>query len=529
MYPNQMMFINPESKCKMKKDLFKTAASAVFAAYMFLISGSCLMLCGCGEDAPASKSNSYTAPNFKKQEPASDPHVQLATTPVAQSKNAHTAQGIPRVQPGAAPYTGVEVAPFQIEQTAEIEINIKTEQALNPDIMKDAAATKTKPLTAITAVNANSGLAEFSDKDMKHASTVNIRNKDFVNEQSVGVSRSGKTSLICKSTQRPQAGKLEKTWDTSIPLEEDMPVDNVSNINLVPKVIADYKLAEYCANSKVLNSIIGKTITVTGMVLQVNKTVRGPKLEMFKSRILCFPKNMADSSFNNISSFYETGIRIQENKASRYIGFLIKATVRGTAQRGVKMNSIEIVDSEVLAWYGVEVLIWVGSTELSHACKEDYRSTSIRYNAEGKLRFNIVAGFSSPIKYYRRQEKEKELSGFVFQSDETFEGVLIKINPDLEKTVMVKEQFTMDSDPLCLGRELHMINEILHRKGYANKFVVKADVNPMRRNLFKNGNVTQWECMDEDIGLYPISTINYANETELLTADNGFPVDAGNK
>jgi len=69
-----------------------------------------------------------------------------------------------------------------------------------------------------------------------------------------------------------------------------------------------------------------------------------------------------------------------------------------------------------------------------------------------------------------------------------------------------------------------MINEILHRKGYANKFVLKVDVNKIYNNYFKNGNVTQWECINEDVGLYPVSVINYVNNSELLTADNGFPV-----
>ena len=35
-----------------------------------LLFGLCLMLCGCGEDAPPSKSDSYTPPTYKKNEPA---------------------------------------------------------------------------------------------------------------------------------------------------------------------------------------------------------------------------------------------------------------------------------------------------------------------------------------------------------------------------------------------------------------------------------------------------------------------------
>lgn len=489
-----------------------------------------MMLCGCGEDAPPLKSNSYTPPNFKGNEPAASAPVQPTNTKPPYSKT-YRPEATPPVRTSNTP--GATYQSTQRPASPERNLN-NTARNLNPEVI-DGTSTAVDsgdgatPPTFITADNSTSDLLEFTDKDMQIAATVNIRSKDVVNEHSFGVSSSGKTRFISKSTPRPQANRLEKTWDTSAPLEEPVPVSNLSSINVVPKVIADYKLAEYCISSKVLDSIVGKTITVTGMVLQVNKTERGPKLEMFKSRILCFPKDRTDMSFNNISNFYETGLKIQENRSDRYIGFLIKATVRGTVKRGVKIDSIEIVDSEVLAWYGVEVLIGVYSTELGSVCKQEYEGTRIRYRAQGKLRFNIVAGFSSPITYYNRQEKEKEVSGFVFQSDETFEGVLIKINPDLEKTVMLKNQLTMDSDPLCLGRELHMINEILHRKGYANKFVLNVDVNPVHTNLFKNGNVTQWASLTEDVGLYPVSVINYANERELLTADNGFPVKYGNK
>jgi hypothetical protein len=51
---------------------------------ILLIFGFCLMLCGCGEDAPPSKSNSYTPPAFKKNEPAVVSPAQAASSQTAQ-------------------------------------------------------------------------------------------------------------------------------------------------------------------------------------------------------------------------------------------------------------------------------------------------------------------------------------------------------------------------------------------------------------------------------------------------------------
>jgi hypothetical protein len=48
--------------------------------------GLCMFLCGCGEDAPPSKSNSYTPPVFKKNETAVAAPVQPAATQPATSQ-----------------------------------------------------------------------------------------------------------------------------------------------------------------------------------------------------------------------------------------------------------------------------------------------------------------------------------------------------------------------------------------------------------------------------------------------------------
>lgn len=53
--------------------------------------GLCLMLCGCGEDAPPLKSNSYTPPVFNKNEPAVVAPVQPATAQAPASKPAQPA------------------------------------------------------------------------------------------------------------------------------------------------------------------------------------------------------------------------------------------------------------------------------------------------------------------------------------------------------------------------------------------------------------------------------------------------------
>ncbi len=96
---------------------------------IFLAFGLCLMLCGCGEDAPPSKSDSYTPPAFKKNEPAVVAPVQPATSQAAVSQTA---------QPAAAPAKDTKNAPLQRPAT---------------QILNDAAAvvdygTGATPLTA---------------------------------------------------------------------------------------------------------------------------------------------------------------------------------------------------------------------------------------------------------------------------------------------------------------------------------------------------------------------------------------------
>ena len=53
------------------------------------------MLCGCGEDAPPSKSNAYTPPAFKKNESTTVSPAQPATAQVASSQTAQPATATP--------------------------------------------------------------------------------------------------------------------------------------------------------------------------------------------------------------------------------------------------------------------------------------------------------------------------------------------------------------------------------------------------------------------------------------------------
>ena len=100
--------------------------------------GLCLMLCGCGEDAPPTKSNSYTPPVFKKNEPAVVAPVQAAAaqSATAQTTAAQTAQ--PAAAAATAPAKDAKGTPLQRPAT---------------QILSDAAAvvdygTGATPLTA---------------------------------------------------------------------------------------------------------------------------------------------------------------------------------------------------------------------------------------------------------------------------------------------------------------------------------------------------------------------------------------------
>ena len=96
-----------------------------------LLFSLCLMLCGCGEDAPPLKSDSYTPPAFKKNESAVVAPVQPATSQVTVTKVAQTVAT-------AAPEKDTKNAPLQRPAT---------------QILNDAAAvvdygTGATPLTA---------------------------------------------------------------------------------------------------------------------------------------------------------------------------------------------------------------------------------------------------------------------------------------------------------------------------------------------------------------------------------------------
>ncbi|MFA6291059.1 MAG: hypothetical protein WC637_04720 [Victivallales bacterium] len=109
---------------------------------IFPVIGLCMFLCGCGEDAPPTKSNSYTPPVFKKNEPAVAAPVQPATVqpataqPAAKPTAAQTAQ--PAVAAATAPVKEAKGTPLQRPAT---------------QILNDAAAvvdygTGATPLTA---------------------------------------------------------------------------------------------------------------------------------------------------------------------------------------------------------------------------------------------------------------------------------------------------------------------------------------------------------------------------------------------
>jgi hypothetical protein len=69
-----------------------------------LIFGLCMMLCGCGEDAPPLKSNSYTPPAYKKSEPA-------VVAPAPSGATNRTAQ--PASTAATAPAKDTKVTPLQ--------------------------------------------------------------------------------------------------------------------------------------------------------------------------------------------------------------------------------------------------------------------------------------------------------------------------------------------------------------------------------------------------------------------------------
>ncbi len=75
------------------------------------------MLCGCGEDAPPSKSNSYTPPDFKKNEPAT---VSPAQPVASQGTTSQTAQPAAATPAKDARSTGQRVGTQIISDAAAV-------------------------------------------------------------------------------------------------------------------------------------------------------------------------------------------------------------------------------------------------------------------------------------------------------------------------------------------------------------------------------------------------------------------------
>ena len=111
--------------------------------------GLCMVLCGCGEDAPPTKSNSYTPPVFKKNEPAVAAPVQAATPQAASTSAKPAAQ--PATQPAAAQPATAQPAASNTSQSAAVS-NTSGQPASMGIIGGTAAvvdyATGATPLTA---------------------------------------------------------------------------------------------------------------------------------------------------------------------------------------------------------------------------------------------------------------------------------------------------------------------------------------------------------------------------------------------
>ena len=87
----------------------------------YLLIGLCMVLCGCGEDAPPTKNSSYTTPTFKKSEPAvasPAPQEQQKVAGAQAAQSSQPAQPIQAAQVSVPPTTATGAPPTTVTSSA---------------------------------------------------------------------------------------------------------------------------------------------------------------------------------------------------------------------------------------------------------------------------------------------------------------------------------------------------------------------------------------------------------------------------
>ena len=258
---------------------------------------------------------------------------------------------------------------------------------------------------------------------------------------------------------------------------------------LIPPVMAAHRLCYYnvAGNRK---QLIGKTVTVTGMVCQIATSgSKGTRLDLFDGKVVCFVKPM---SLLPVQRFYKVERRKRVNKRYEYKDFLIKVTVKGVVRPTSKANAVELGDAEIVNWYGVTI---------------SGDGNSLRFSIAEKPTNTKIASYLSP-----HSGEGVDLEGFATKDAMKGGRLALVLNKKL-KTYM-------GNDSLSLATEIRAINRIMIRKGFKGELILQlnAEVENREMELYQNARILEWKVVTDRVTLYPIQS--YIDDPVPLTKDN---------
>ena len=250
--------------------------------------------------------------------------------------------------------------------------------------------------------------------------------------------------------------------------------------SIIPESLAGYKLHELSCSGR-RKDILGKSYIISGMISKISVSKNSARLDLFENRITCQMKDPQSADIQNLADFYVTEKKEYSNRTSKYRDFYIKVAVYGQVARSIKPNSLNLINCELVFWYGYRV---TGATSKRLLFRRIAGSENIKF----KGRINLSSPPSTDLQF---------LNGYVYKSGLRMNNVQININK--------KMNIEMYYDPLSFATEVHVIDTILRRKRFSDCLDVKmlAELTDNRNDDYKNGVVLDWKATGSHISLYP--------------------------
>lgn len=316
----------------------------------------------------------------------------------------------------------------------------------------------------------------------------------------------------------------------------------------VPEHLADYKLDAYSKDSKTLRSLIGKTVTVSGILSKAQMLGQKRSFTFSGSNIIC--NGPAEAKSDMVCQFAKEAkdicnIKIGSNFQRTW---LLKATIAGKVAKNSSPGKVVLEDASVVGWYGIDVQymvfdeegkIYVDRAILEKSNKELTIGRGTKYGAnpppliktskvskkDKTMGFFITAGEPCDLDFYSHSDgsEEKEIKGHIRRFFNDKDGSL---KVELEEG---KEVIGFDSDPQGLGSEMEAVFELMKKyKVNGLQLVIKATPDSSikgdgKREYYKNGQIVSWENTDS-LAIY--QTPSWIKQSIPL---NGAKENAGEK